>query len=320
MNVPPQPTEVDALLKIKMLGYANRRHDLAKDAASYYDAASPDGQESGLPAVSAPLKSWLIFPACLAAIAILLAMHSRDAGANAVIWVIVFLSSALCSVVGFAFSAVAGAVLFHIDGSYIHAVQTMLVASISLQSYSVFHIRKNVCLRTLAPFLAGGVATFLGGVYIAIHENPEILHIAIGAFLVSYGLYALKGAVPRLAYTGMAGDIFAGALGGITGPVAAFPGPFVTIWCSLKGWDKFTQRGVAQPYILVMQIVTLAAFFVMNGSKAAIDWPLLQYALPAIAGAILGLKLFERLNDRQFLSIVAVFLTLSGLAMMAEGL
>jgi len=77
---------------------------------------------------------------------------------------------------------------------------------------------------------------------------------------------------------------------------------------------------VAQPYILVMQIVTLAAFIVMRGATAAIDWPLLQYALPAIAGAILGLKLFERLNDRQFLSIVAVFLTLSGLAMMAEGL
>jgi hypothetical protein len=53
-------------------------------------------------------------------------------------------------------------------------------------------------------------------------------------------------------------DAAAGALGGITGGLAGFPGSFATIWCSMRGWDKLRQRAVYQPYILGMQLVTIA--------------------------------------------------------------
>jgi hypothetical protein len=33
---------------------------------------------------------------------------------------------------------------------------------------------------------------------------------------------------------------------------------FVTMWCSVRGWDKSVQRGVTQPFILAMQLVTVA--------------------------------------------------------------
>jgi uncharacterized protein len=237
---------------------------------------------------------------------------------NVGIWATIFLASMLSSVVGFAFSAIAGAILFHIDNSYLHAVQTMLVASISLQSFSVFYLRKNIVVRALAPFLAGGAATLMLGVYVVTHTKVEALLVLTGTILILYGLFTIRGKVPRLHYTGIAGDVCSGALGGITGPVAAFPGAFVAIWCSLKGWDKSRQRGVTQPYILTMQIFTLGALSVMSGPRVALDWPLLQYPLPAIAGAVFGLKLFERLNDRQFLSMIAALLVVSGIAMVAK--
>lgn len=239
---------------------------------------------------------------------------------NASIWMTIFLASALSSVVGFAFSAIAGAILFHVDTSYIHAIQTMLIASISLQSYSVFYLRRTIDVSALAPFLAGGMTTLLLGVYLVTHSNPELMLFVIGAFLIVYGAYTLNGISLRLESGGVLGDFIAGALGGITGPIAAFPGPFVTIWCSLKGWDKSCQRAVVQPYILAMQIMTLGAVAVSGGAPAAIHWRILQYAAPAIVGAFLGLKLFERLNDREFLSTIAAFLILSGVAMVAKAL
>jgi uncharacterized membrane protein YfcA len=309
-----------ALLKIKMLGLANRRRDLFREAETYREVVAAQGGETASETSSAAKRRrrrWLLILASYAVVAILTTLGETDK-ANIGIWATIFVASTLSSVVGFAFSAIAGAILFHIDDSYLHAVQTMLVASISLQSYSVFHLRKTINLRTLAPFLAGGVATLMLGVYVVTHAKPELLLVLIGTFLVLYGCYTLRGTVPRVRFTGMAGDVCAGALGGITGPVAAFPAAFVTIWCSLKGWDKSRLRGVVQPYILIMQMLALAALSLSSGAPVAMHWPVLQYALPAVAGAVFGLKLFEHLNDRQFLSMIAAFLILSGTAMVAK--
>ena len=63
-------------------------------------------------------------------------------------------------------------------------------------------------------------------------------------------------------------DVCVGALGGITGGLAAFPGAFVTIWCSVRGWDKSVQRAVTQPFILAMQLITLATMQAQHRRRA----------------------------------------------------
>jgi len=62
----------------------------------------------------------------------------------------------------------------------------------------------------------------------------------------------------RLRADAWAWNVAAGAAGGITGGLAAFPGAFVTVWCGLKGWTKSHRRGVYQPFILAMQILAVA--------------------------------------------------------------
>jgi hypothetical protein len=75
----------------------------------------------------------------------------------------------------------------------------------------------------------------------------------MGVGLVCYGLYMLMRRPARLGSgPSPTADALAGALGGLTGPLAAFPGAGVTIWCSMRGWDKVGQRAVYQPYILLM--------------------------------------------------------------------
>ena len=53
-------------------------------------------------------------------------------------------------------------------------------------------------------------------------------------------------------------DAAAGSFGEVTGGVAAFPGAFVTIWCGFKGWSKEKQRGLYQPFILIVQLAAIA--------------------------------------------------------------
>jgi uncharacterized membrane protein YfcA len=111
-----------------------------------------------------------------------------------------------------------------------------------------------------------------------------------------------------------ASDALVGALGGITGPLAALPGTWATIWCGMRGWDKLAQRAVYQPYILVMQLVGLGALFVLK-PQSALDPGVLAYALPGLAGAVIGLRFFHGLTDLQFQRLINLALVASGAAL-----
>jgi uncharacterized membrane protein YfcA len=110
-----------------------------------------------------------------------------------------------------------------------------------------------------------------------------------------------------------------GALGGITGATAAFPGAFVTIWCGAHGWDKVRQRAIYQPFILGMQLVTLAVM-VPSSPTVVVRPELLQYVAPAMLGSYVGLWGFSKLSTAQFNRVVSGLLLLSGVAMLLKGL
>jgi uncharacterized protein len=56
----------------------------------------------------------------------------------------VFTAAAISSVGGFAFSAICGAILFHLMEDPVAAVQTMMICSIVGQSYMVWWLRRQV--------------------------------------------------------------------------------------------------------------------------------------------------------------------------------
>jgi uncharacterized protein len=71
----------------------------------------------------------------------------------------VFVASAVSSVTGFAFSALSGAILFHLLDSPIYAVQVIIVCNIATKLSNVATLWRSICWRSLPAFLAGG---FLG--------------------------------------------------------------------------------------------------------------------------------------------------------------
>ncbi len=138
--------------------------------------------------------------------------------------IIVFVCATLSSIAGFAFSAISGPMLLHATADPVKAVHIMLVASIALQSYSVWALRKSINLRELLPYFAGGLSTVMPGVYLLLHTPTAIYLLALGAFLTAYASYMLVRPAIRLESNSLAGRVFVGALGGITGATAAFPG------------------------------------------------------------------------------------------------
>ena len=105
----------------------------------------------------------------------------------------------------------------------------------------------------------------------------------------------------------------------VTGGAAAFPSMFVTIWGSLKGWTKEEQRALYQPFILIVQLVAIAAMMMpglMPANRPTFDFSGIVYMPAVLLGSILGLACYRRLNDRQFAMSVNLLLAVSGLALL----
>jgi uncharacterized membrane protein YfcA len=245
-------------------------------------------------------------------------LSARGVEGAAFVLIAVFLASIISSIAGFAFSALCGALLFHLLNSPVYAVQVMIICSIAIQMLSVAALRRSIDWRSLPIFLIGGVPGVPVGAYLLLHLQTDAYRDIIGALLIIYGGYLLLRWPTRSLQTGPLADACAGFLGGLTGGLAGFPGAFVTIWCGLKGWDKARQRGVYQPFILCMQPVSLIVIYLMRPSSstaAQLDWKTLAFVPAALLGAWFGLRIFRRLSDWQFEIAVNALLILSGLGL-----
>lgn len=230
----------------------------------------------------------------------------------------VFVASTISSIAGFAFSALCGALLFHLMDSPVYAVHVMIVCSIAIQLLSVATLRHSIDWHSLPVFLTGGVLGVPAGVYLLLHLQSGAYRNVIGGLLIAYGGYLLLRWRTQPLRLGPLSDACAGFLGGLTGGLAGFPGASVTIWCGLKGWDKARQRGVYQPFILGMQPITLAVIYFMQSQSPAAaqpDWKSFAFVPAAVLGAWFGLRIFKRLSDRQFELTVNLLLVVSGVGL-----
>lgn len=231
----------------------------------------------------------------------------------------IFAASLISSVAGFAFSAICGALLLHIVEEPVRAVQIMMVCSAAGQGFMVWKLRREIDGRALLPFLVGAAAGLPLGLYLLLASPPRLYAPGLGLFLVVYAGYALLRRPGRLRRQNPVLDAIAGFLGGITGGVAAFPGAPVTVWCSLKGWSKERQRGVYQPFILVLQLTAIALLSlgaVPANRPVSFDPAGLAFVPAMLLGTMIGLALFRRLSDHQFGRLLNVFLVASGLALL----
>ena len=262
---------------------------------------------------------WLIGAAAVAQAGATLycqALHSLGAhGVMLPVLLVVLGAATISSIAGFAFSALCGTALLHLVPNPIEAVQIMLVCSIGIQSLSVWSVRRQIDWITLSRLLVGGLAGLPAGLWLLTHLSRQDYAHTLGALLTLYGLWMLLrgrgvtwAGAPRL--TGLVG-----ILGGITGGMAALPGPFVVIWCGMQGWNKGRQRCVTQPFILSMQILALAMLHAMGPAMAAdtaIGLNAWGYVPAALVGTAIGLHIFRRLTDGQFGVAVNAWLIASG--------
>ena len=290
---------------------------VAVPVAPSVSAASLAISAAGLAGSVPKLRLWQRFAVSALALAGLLLLTDGLPYTVGLTIVVVFIAATLSSIGGFAFSAICGAFLFQFLRP-IEAVHLMIVCSIALQLLSVVSLRNSIDWRLLSRFLLGGLISLPLGIYLLTVLDAELYIRIIGGFLVAYGMFMLFRPALTLRFQRDWADVLVGAVGGVTGGFAAFPGAFVTIWCSLKGWDKAHQRGVYQPFILLMQFAALAILAVHAGGPLHAATPTMAEFAPlifvpaALLGTWCGLGWYRRLSDAQFAKVVNLLLIAAG--------
>ena len=255
------------------------------------------------------LAAWAL--AVLGDMSIAVTEHRPGAWAMASTALVVLVAALLSSIAGFAFAALAGGALAYLNSDPISAVRTIVVCSIAIQFYGVWKLHAAIRWRRLMAPLLGGVLTLPIGVWLLTSLDTSSYAAGLGLFLVVYGIHLLLRRESLIlrgrAWTGA----LAGALGGVAGGLAGLPGASVTIWCSMLGWDPQEQRAVYQPFILIMQLLTIACL----QWHVPIDAPgahQIAFVPFAILGAVGGLAMYRRLTNRQFRIATSVLLLVSG--------
>jgi len=226
----------------------------------------------------------------------------------------IFAGAVVSGFCGFAFSAVAGAILLHALAPS-QAVPLMMICSTLVQTTCLVSLRRHIQWRGSLMLIAGGLFGLPPALYVLLHADPAWFRIGFGLFLAAYaGFMILR---PTLHYfrgaRGPGYDAVVGLAGGLVGGVTAMPGAVPTIWYDLRGLPKEHQRGLVQPYITAMQIAALALLAAQHGVPDALVGNLLFSLAPLAAGTLVGLALFGRVRDVLFRRVLLGVLLVSGL-------
>ncbi len=228
----------------------------------------------------------------------------------------VFAGPFVSGMAGFAFSAVAGAVLLHIFPP-LEAVPLMMACSVGVQAANLWALRNSIQWKGSLVLIVGGLLGIPIAVYLLQNVDTRTFRMVFGAIVALYAGYMLfRPALTYLRQMESRGhNVLIGFGGGLIGGLTAMPGAIPTIWCDLHGLSKDRQRGLVQPFIAVMQIFALALMLSRDSLqlKVVVDFVI---SLPALAaGTALGIFMFRSANELVFRRVILIILFLSGLSL-----
>jgi len=232
----------------------------------------------------------------------------------AFLWLGAFVGGIAAGGSGFAFALAASSIWLHrIDP--LHSAILITGCGTLLHLTTIWQQRRHVEVARLWPFIAGGVLGIPIGVHLLVYTDGAVMKVVLGVFLLAFGTYALLS--PRLHKIkagGRPADAAVGFLGGILAGVGGYSGVLPTVWTQLRGWPKEMARAVYQPYVIIIQAITLAGIIWVTLDRAGLIM-LVAVLPPLLAGTWIGWRLYSRLNDLHFRQALAVLLIASGITL-----
>jgi len=227
-----------------------------------------------------------------------------------------FVAALAIGAIGFADALILNSVWLHIMEPNF-AIPLVVSCAFLMHAVPIYKLHNVLNFSRLKPFIFGGVLGVPIGALALRYIEPDLFRSAIAVLLIVYGLWML---VRPGNLVGEAGgrnvDGLVGLSGGFMGGFAGLSGLAPTLWVGMRGWPREVQRGVYQPFVLVMHGLSIAAFATSGLITSRTGYDLL-WCLPAIVlGSWLGVKIYPFLNDLIFRRIILGLILVSGITLL----
>ena len=239
-------------------------------------------------------------------------------------WWVLIVGAAVAGLVqglsGFAFGLVATSIWAWWLPPQLIAVMSVFGA-LTGQVVAALTTRRPLMWPRLAPLLAGGLCGLPVGLWLLPRIDTLSFQLGVGMLLAVWcPLMLFSGRIPRIRRGGRAADTLAGLAGGITGALGGFTGPLPTLWCTLRGWDKDTLRGVVQNFNLAMLTLTLAGYLLAGAVTQPMLPQLAVVAASLLCPVLLGARLYTAISPEAFKHVVLSVLACTGVALLGKAL
>jgi hypothetical protein len=187
------------------------------------------------------------------------------------------------------------------------------------QVVAALAVRRGAQMTHVWPFIAGGLLGLPIGLWLLPRIDAVLFRVLVGGLLAVWcPLMLLSSRLPAWRRGGRMADGVAGALGGAMGPLGGFTGAVPTLWCTLRGYERDTQRAVVQNFNLTMLGITMVGY-VASGVVTAPMLPAMAVVAPALLlPALAGMRLYVGISPQAFRTLVLGLLTASGLALLVN--
>ena len=225
----------------------------------------------------------------------------------------VFLGAFVSGFAGFAFSAVAGAILLH-TLLPMEAVPLMMACSVGVQATNLWALRRDIEWKQSLVLVFGGILGVPIAIWLLQNTDARTFREVFGLVVIIYAGYMLfRPSLSNLKLMNRSRNALVGFGGGLIGGLTAMPGALPTIWCDMHGVPKNQQRGLVQPFIAAMQIFALALMLMHHSLSAGVFANLLLSIPALIAGAVHGILAFRNVSEQIFRRLILLVLLVSGL-------
>jgi len=171
---------------------------------------------------------------------------------------------------------------------------------------------------SVLDLLAGTIVGTPLGVWVLKALPIATLNRLIGATLLVVVFLEWAKIRPRQ-LVGRGWGVGAGLLAGIAGGAVGTPGPPVILYATTQGWSPRTFKANLQAFFFVNQVIILAGYW-WAGLVNDEVWRLAaSFAVPAAAGAVLGMLCFSLFDQRRFRQLVFGLLLVSGIVLLTRG-
>ena len=189
------------------------------------------------------------------------------------------------------------------------------------QVLAAISVRRGFDVKLLLPFVLGGLAGIPIGVGLLPHLDIDWFKAILGLLLVIWcPTMLLAKNLPPVTAGGRVADAAIGMAGGVLGGLGGFTGALPTLWCTLRRFEKDTQRSVIQNFNLSMLLVTMGTYLA-TGIVTRDMLPLFAVVAPAmLIPTLLGARLYVGISETRFRQIVLGLLTASGVALTASAI